>query len=78
MRALRHAGRHPRSAHRPRPPPAQLAVVVVGFPATPLLLSRTRFCVSAGHTTEDLDRAIEKIKEVCTVLRLRYAASTIG
>lgn len=25
-----------------------LAVVVVGFPATPIVLSRTRFCVSAG------------------------------
>lgn len=27
-----------------------LAVVVVGFPATSLIESRTRFCVSAGHT----------------------------
>lgn len=27
-----------------------LAVVVVGFPATSLLMSRTRICISAGHT----------------------------
>jgi serine palmitoyltransferase len=26
-----------------------LAVVVVGFPATSLLMSRTRICISAGH-----------------------------
>lgn len=27
-----------------------LAVVVVGFPATPIVLSRTRICVSAGQS----------------------------
>lgn len=33
-----------------------LGVVIVGFPATALLASRCRFCVSAGHTKELLDR----------------------
>ena len=37
----------------------QVAVVVVGFPATPLLLSRARICISASHTREDLARALE-------------------
>ena len=60
------------------PPSVQLAVVVVGFPATPLLLSRTRFCVSAGHTEVDLDRAAEKVREVCQVLRLRYTTHVMG
>mgnify|MGYP001058147471 CR=1 FL=1 len=50
-----------------------LAVVVVGFPATPLLLSRVRFCISAAHTRKDLEDAIKKIKEVGDVLGLRYA-----
>jgi hypothetical protein len=59
-------------------PALQLAVVVVGFPATPLLYSRTRFCVSAGHTKQDLDRAAEKVREVCDVLHLRYNESIIG
>eukprot|EP00455_Lapot_gusevi_P037351 TRINITY_DN4174_c0_g1_i5.p1 TRINITY_DN4174_c0_g1~~TRINITY_DN4174_c0_g1_i5.p1 ORF type:complete len:482 (+),score=49.98 TRINITY_DN4174_c0_g1_i5:102-1547(+) len=49
-----------------------LAVVVVGFPATPLLLPRTRFCISASHTREDLDYALEKIEEVVTVCHIRY------
>jgi len=32
------------------------AVVTVGFPATLLTESRVRFCLSAGHTKEMLDR----------------------
>ena len=32
-----------------------LATVVVGFPATPIIESRARFCLSAAHTKEMLD-----------------------
>ncbi|TTG77878.1 Serine palmitoyltransferase 2 [Bagarius yarrelli] len=32
-----------------------IGVVVVGFPATPIIESRARFCVSAAHTKETLD-----------------------
>lgn len=56
----------------------QIAAVVVGFPATPLLLSRARFCVSAGHTREDLDYALEKLEEVVGQLFLRYRHSQLG
>lgn len=59
-------------------PPPQLAVVVVGFPATPLLLSRCRFCISAGHTREDLDDALEKIAAISKLIRIRYRRSMIG
>lgn len=55
-----------------------LAVVVVGFPATPLITSRARFCVSAGHTIADLDKALEKVSEVCDVLKLRYKTNMLG
>lgn len=41
-----------------------LAVVVVGYPATPLLLTRSRFCISAAHTKEDLDYALKVVREV--------------
>lgn len=34
----------------------QIGVVVVGFPATPLIESRARFCLSAGHSIEDLKK----------------------
>ena len=56
----------------------QLAVVVVGFPATPLVSSRARFCLSAGHTPEDIARALEIIEEVADLLKLRYKRSILG
>eukprot|EP00483_Globobulimina_turgida_P002157 UN02159 len=31
-----------------------IAVVVVGFPAVPILFSRIRFCISANHTREQI------------------------
>jgi len=49
-----------------------LAVVVVGFPATPLLLSRTRFCISAAHTKADLDKALETISDVASEVGIKY------
>jgi serine palmitoyltransferase len=58
--------------------PRDLAVVVVGFPATPVVLSRVRFCISAGHRREDLEEALGKIKEVATILKLRYGMSVFG
>lgn len=41
-----------------------LAVTVVGYPATSLLLARARFCVSAAHTTKDINHALEIIDEI--------------
>ena len=55
-----------------------LAVVVVGFPATPVILSRTRFCISAGHTREDLLKALEIIKEVSDIMWMSYNKSALG
>eukprot|EP00804_Cyclotella_cryptica_P023432 CCRYP_020853-RC/>CCRYP_020853-RC protein AED:0.17 eAED:0.17 QI:0/0/0/1/0/0/4/0/599 len=55
-----------------------LAVVVVGFPAVPILMSRARFCISAGHTRQDLDRALRELDEIADLLKLRYARSTFG
>jgi serine palmitoyltransferase len=55
-----------------------LAVVVVGFPAVPILMSRARFCISAGHTRDELDRALKELDEIADLLKLRYARSTFG
>ena len=55
------------------PPPAQLppfraqcgiAVVVVGFPATPLLTARARVCISAAHSRQELEWALEMFREL--------------
>ena len=54
-----------------------LAVVVVGFPAVPVLLSRARFCISAGHTREELDRALKEIDEIVDILKMRYDTSNL-
>lgn len=42
----------------------QVAVVTVGFPATPLLLGRARICCSASHSKEDLIKALEVIEKM--------------
>jgi serine palmitoyltransferase len=50
-----------------------IAVVIVGFPATSLTESRVRFCMSASHTKEMLDKALQAIDEVGDMLCLKYA-----
>ncbi len=45
--------------------------MVVGFPATPLLTTRMRVCISAAHSRADLDYALEVFK----TLRDRWAAT---
>lgn len=49
------------------------AVVTVGFPATLLTESRVRFCISAGHTKEMLDHALQAMDEVGHLVSLRYS-----
>lgn len=49
-----------------------IAIVVVGYPATPIISSRARFCISAAHTREDLDRALQDISEVGDLLMLKF------
>ncbi|URE34964.1 Serine palmitoyltransferase [Musa troglodytarum] len=41
-----------------------VAVVVVGYPATPVILARARICISASHTREDLIKGLKVISEV--------------
>ena len=48
-----------------------MAMVMVGFPATPILLSRTRFCISASHTREQLEEAAIKIHKIGNVLKMK-------
>ena len=41
-----------------------ICIVVVGYPATPIVESRVRFCLSASHTRADLDKALQAMDEV--------------
>ncbi|KAL0983682.1 hypothetical protein UPYG_G00131300 [Umbra pygmaea] len=41
----------------------KVGVVVVGFPATPITEARARFCISAAHTKEMLDKVLFDLNE---------------
>ena len=56
----------------------KISVVVVGYPATPLVSSRARFCVSASHTKDDLDRLLTACDEIGNVLQLKFASGIAG
>ena len=56
----------------------KISVVVVGYPATPLISSRARFCVSAAHTKDDLDRLLAACDEVGNVLQCKYSSGIAG
>lgn len=50
-----------------------IAVVGAGFPATPIMEGRIRFCLSAAHTKEQLDYALSVIDEIGDKLGLKYS-----
>ena len=56
----------------------KISIVVVGYPATPLVSSRARFCVSAAHTKEDLDRMLAACDEVGDLLQLKFSSGVAG
>ncbi|KAF2873598.1 serine palmitoyltransferase 2 [Massariosphaeria phaeospora] len=56
----------------------KISVVVVGYPATPLVSSRARFCISAAHTKEDLDRTLAACDEIGDVLQLKFSSGVAG
>jgi serine palmitoyltransferase len=49
-----------------------LATVVVGYPATALTEGRVRFCVSACHTRQDLQQALDVMDDIANEIHLRY------
>eukprot|EP00794_Sanderia_malayensis_P020494 gene20494-22510_t len=51
-----------------------IAVVVVGFPATPIIESRTRICLSAAHTREMVDKVLTALDEVGDIIQLKYSS----
>lgn len=56
----------------------KISVVIVGYPATPLISSRVRFCISAAHNKDDLDRLLEACVEVGDILQLRFSTGVAG
>jgi len=56
---------------RTRPTP--IVIVVVAYPATPLVTSRVRFCLSASHTKEDIDTVLRACDEIGDLLDLKQS-----
>lgn len=50
-----------------------VAVVGVGYPATPLREGRIRFCLSAAHTKEQLDYILAVVDEIADRIGLKYS-----
>lgn len=50
-----------------------VAVVGAGFPATPIMEGRIRFCLSAAHTKEQLDYVLAAIDDIGSTLGLKYS-----
>lgn len=48
-----------------------IAVVVVGYPATPLLLNRVRLCMSSSHTPEDIQRLITVFDQIGSLIGMK-------
>ncbi|KAM0746045.1 PLP-dependent transferase [Meredithblackwellia eburnea MCA 4105] len=53
----------------------KIIVVVVAYPATPLVSGRVRFCLSAAHTKDDLDQLLRACDDVGTILGLKLSPS---
>ncbi|KAG7095718.1 hypothetical protein E1B28_006431 [Marasmius oreades] len=49
-----------------------IVVVVVAYPATPLITTRVRFCVSASHTKEDIDCVLRACDEIGDIMDLKH------
>ncbi|KAG9344281.1 hypothetical protein JZ751_010950 [Albula glossodonta] len=54
----------------------KIGVVVVGFPATPIGEARARFCVSAAHTKDMLDKVLCALDELGDSLVLKFSRQT--
>lgn len=49
-----------------------VALVGAGFPATPLLEARVRFCLSSAHTKEMLDKVIDVMDEIGERMHVKF------
>lgn len=48
-----------------------IAVVVVGYPATPILLNRVRVCMSSSHTERDIDKIVKVFNQVGNLIGMK-------
>ena len=56
----------------------KISIVIVGYPGTPLVSSRVRFCVSAAHNKDDMDRVLAACDEIGDILQLKFSTGIAG
>ncbi|ODV77471.1 palmitoyl transferase [Suhomyces tanzawaensis NRRL Y-17324] len=56
----------------------KIAVVIVSYPATPLISARARLCVSAALNKDDLDYVLQKMSEVGDLVYLKFSSGIAG
>lgn len=56
----------------------KIAVVIVGYPATPITTARVRLCVSSALTKEDLDYVLEAFSHAGDMLLLKFSSGIAG
>lgn len=56
----------------------KISVVIVSYPATPLISSRARFCVSSAHNKDDMDRLLAACDEVGDILQVKFSTGIAG
>ncbi|XP_075680521.1 serine palmitoyltransferase 2-like isoform X3 [Dermatophagoides pteronyssinus] len=54
-----------------------LGFIGAGYPATPLTTGRVRFCISAAHTKDMLDRSLNVMNEIGDKINIKYSAETV-
>lgn len=52
----------------------KIAVVVVGFPAVPLMSARIRFCLSAAHTRDELDYVLAHVDQLGDYYGIKFGS----
>lgn len=55
-----------------------VAVVIVGYPATDVISSRIRFCMSSALTKEDIDRILAISADIGDELNLKFSTGIAG
>lgn len=55
-----------------------IAVVIVGYPATDVISSRIRFCMSAALTKEDIDIILAHCADIGDTLNLKFSTGMAG
>lgn len=53
-----------------------LGFIGAGYPATSLTTGRVRFCISAGHSLEMLNRSLESMNEIGDQIGVKYSRMT--